>query len=140
MLIQAKVEEFESNIGGAYFVNDQEYEAWITNKFGENAQELRNGMHYRRWIRILHAGNPNDSLQLQKILSRLNGHSFDESRNNIHHFALAMHRIYKFFSENIHRQLISPVNFIDFNDIPHYITLLPVELQDAVRLFHDTGN
>lgn len=100
---------------------------------------MRNGIHYRKWIRILHTANPNDSLQLQRILSRLNGKSVDELRINIHHFALAMHRMYKIFSEDIHHHLIIPINFIDLNRIPDYIKILPRELQDAIQLFHDTS-
>jgi len=137
--IRSKVEEFELNVGGPYFLMDQEYEHWALETFGQGAQELRFGLHYRRWIRILHVGNPNDSLQLQNILSQLNGNGVENLRNNIHRFAVTMHRIYKIFSNEIHADLVVQPNFINAADIDKYISLLPLEMRSTIHMFHYSG-
>ena len=97
------------------------------------------GIHYRKWVRILHVGNPHDSAQLESILSQLNGDGVENLRNNIHRFAIVMQRIYKLFSNEIHADSITQPLFINPANIDSYLLLLPSEMRGAMRLFHFSG-
>lgn len=136
LVMRSRIEEFESSVCTPYEMSDANYVAWVITNFGRDAQELRHGIHYRRWIRTLHIGNTSDSLQLHNILCQLNGSGYVQLRNNIHRFSIAMQRMYKIFSENIHNHLLSPTNFVNPNDISKYISLLPSEMQDSIRIFY----
>ena len=133
---RALIQEFEENVGGWYSLNDDAYEHWVISQFGSGAQELRFGVHYRRWIRTLHAGNPNDSTQLEYILSRLSGGSYAQFRINCHRFGMTMQRIYKILSNEMHAELLSQPSFINPAHIDQYISILPAEMRNAVHVFY----
>lgn len=88
---------------------------------------------------ILHTGNPNDSIQLQNLISRLNGRGAIEYLNNCHNFVLVMHRVYKILFNELRGELLTPVILFDPQNIDQYVTLLLMEMRNAVGEFSLSG-
>lgn len=71
---EKKIEETEDSMDANFPKTEAEYECLIKARFPNevNPQELRKGIHYRKWIYIFYKVNCNDSIQLvrlQQVLS-----------------------------------------------------------------------
>ena len=96
-----------------------------------NPQELRRGIHYRKWIYILYFGNANDSHQLERLRQLL---AVGNQRRNYHHFAVQIQRVYKVLSKDVHSSGIR-IKYVDKTKVDEYIKFFSTDVRSSVRTF-----
>ncbi|XP_065223015.1 uncharacterized protein LOC135847424 [Planococcus citri] len=119
------------NHEGVNVQNDQTYKSQIQKVFPKETDppELGGGIHFRKWILLLHLGDEEVSPSLHKLRRLLH-----ENRVKYRKYAMGMERIYGIFSIPHHSNILKP-RYFNASDPQKYLKLLNPECKFAVSNF-----
>lgn len=133
--ILKSLKEIEDSASVGFPTSRIKFQQLIKSRFPSPKQppELRKGVHFRRWIYVLHFGNTKDNEQLLRLRQEL---QFDRKKYNF--FADQMQCLFNLFNEDILKSCSIDSEPFDNTCIPEFLKLFNTDMRLALQMFLNT--